>query len=71
MYLHKDILLAKRREHLNFAQLASAFIFLRSVGGLKFLTQVQRKKVAKKNFFCDIARINAAVNFYSNDYGCT
>ena len=38
------------------------------MGGSKFLTQEQRKEVAKINFFVDIARINTAVNFYNNDY---
>ena len=65
-YQHKDILLPKRRERINFDQLA--FIFLGSVGGSKFLTQVQQKKVAKKKFFTDIAKITAAANFYKNDY---
>ena len=67
LYLNEDILLA-RREHLNFFQLASVFISLGSVRGLNFLTQVQREKVAKKNFFRDIVRFNAAVNFYNSDY---
>ena len=44
------------------------FIFSGSVEGSNFLTQVQQKNVAKKNFISDIARINATVNFYSNDY---
>ena len=39
-----------------------------SVGGSKFLTQLQRKKIAQKNFFSAIARINVTVNFYDNDY---
>ena len=43
-------------------------IFLGTLGGSKFITQVQQEKVAKKNFVSDIVRINAAVNFYSNDY---
>ena len=44
------------------------FILLGSAGGSKFLTQVQRKKVAKKSFFSDIASNNASGNFYNNDY---
>ena len=38
-------------------------IFLGNVGSSKFLTQVQQKKVTKKNFFSDIANIDAAENF--------
>ena len=37
------------------------------MGRSEVLTQVQNK-IAMKNFFSDIARINAAVNFYNNDY---
>ena len=44
-----NILLPKRREHLNFIQLASVvYIFLRSVEGSNFLTQVQRKMLQRK-----------------------
>ena len=41
--------------------------FASECGRIKLLTQVQRDKVAKENFSNDIARINAAANFYGND----
>ena len=62
------MLLPERRERIKFVQLNSVFLFLRSVGGWKLLTEVQQKKIKKKNFFSDIARINATMDFYNNDY---
>ena len=41
--------------------------FASECGRIKLLTQVQREKIAKENFSNDIARINAAANFYGND----
>ena len=58
----------KRRERINFVQLASLFYFFRECWRVKIFNLSATKKVSKKNFFSDIARINAVVNFYSNDY---
>ena len=41
--------------------------FVSEYGRMKFLTHVQREKVAKKNYSNDIDRIKVAVNFYNND----
>ena len=61
LYLLKNFLLLKRS--INFVQLASVFCFLRECWKFKVFNPSANKKVTKKNFFSDIANIDAAENF--------